>query len=131
MAAQIRFDLTEMNEELTKETDQLLVEVANELVNQLKIEAPVGATGDLRRSFQLFTKGRGRVLLGSRLSYALPVQTGTGPHVADFEALQVWARRVLGSEAAAGPVWRKIAQEGTDANPYMTRAIDNTVDQFR
>ena len=123
-------DLDELERELDTETQRLLLEVANELVNQLKVEAPVGATSDLQRSFQIFRQGSGEIVLGSRLSYADDVQTGRGPHLADFEQIRLWSRRVLGAEAAAGAVWRKIAREGTDANPYVDRAFENTLQQF-
>ena len=66
---------------------------------------PVGATGDLRRSIQIFRTGDGRVVLGTRLPYAEFVVTGTRPHTPPFEPIQVWSRRVLGNESAAGPVW--------------------------
>jgi hypothetical protein len=38
---------------------------------------------------------------------------------------------VLGDESAAGPVWRKIAREGTEPNDYLGRAIDNTLEQYQ
>ena len=124
------FDLDELERELDKETADIVLELANDLVNELKVEAPTGATGDLRRSIQLFQRGDREVLLGTRLGYAAAVNEGTDPHIANFEALQVWARRVLGDEDLAGPVWRKIAREGTNANPYVDRAIDNAVRDF-
>jgi hypothetical protein len=130
-SGRITFDLDELEAELTEETRAILVEVGNELVNNLKVEAPVGATGDLRRSFQIFRRGQNEVVLGSRLDYAKAVNDGRGPHTPDFEAIQVWARRKLGSEAAAGPVWRHIAREGTEPNPYIDRAVDATLDSFR
>jgi len=124
------FDLDELEGELGDETARILEDVANTLVNELKREAPVGATADLQRSFQIFRRRDGEIVLGSRLGYAEDVQQGRGPHLADFEQLQVWARRKLGDESLAGPVWRKIAAEGTNANPYVDRAMDNTLAKF-
>lgn len=124
-------DVREFGEGLEQATDQLLLEIGNELVNQLKVESPVGATGDLQRSWQIFQVKPGVVVVGSNIGYALDVQTGTEPHTPDFDQIQAWARRKLGDESAAGPVYRKIQQEGTDANPYITRAIENTVERFR
>lgn len=124
-------------EELAGEVEgnvfDFLLEVANELVNQLKMEAPVGATGDLRRSFQILQKGPRSIVVGTRLDYALFVQEGTGPidnPPPPFAPFKVWARRKLGAEHLAGPVWMKIRQEGVDANPYVDRAIDNTRAKF-
>lgn len=123
----VRFDLRELEQDLGAEVNAFLQEFANELVNQLKQEAPVGATGDLRRSIQIFTTGDGAVYLGTRINYAMDVWKGTDPHIADFDGIKVWARRVLGSEAAAGPVWRHIAQEGTEANDFVGRSIDQAI----
>lgn len=128
----VRLDLNELRDELDAEAEQLVFELANELVNQLKIEAPSGATGDLRRSFQIFRKGDGVVWLGTRIPYALFVQEGTGPidnPPPPFEPFQIWARRKLGDESAAGGVWHKVRTEGIDANPYMDRAIQNAIDR--
>lgn len=126
----ITLDLTGFEEDLDEEVGDILFDIGSELVNQLQIEAPTGASGDLQTSFQIFRRTNRSVYLGSRLPYALFVQTGTRPHTPPFAPFQVWARRVLGDEDAAGAVWQKIREEGTDANPYMTRAFENTLDRF-
>jgi len=124
------FDLDELERELDAETREIVLELANDIVNEMKVEAPVGATGDLRRSIQIFQRDDDSVLLGTRLAYASAVNEGTEPHTPPFEPIQVWARRVLGDESAAGAVWQSIREEGTDANPYVERAIDNAVRGF-
>jgi len=68
------------------------------------------------------------VFLGTRLSYAQYVWKGTEPHTPPFQPIQVWARRKLGDEAAAGPVWQSIRQEGTDPNPFVERSIEQAID---
>lgn len=130
----VRLDLNELERELGEAASQVALEVASELVNNLKIEAPTGATGSLQESFQIFRTGDGVVWLGTRVPYARGVWKGKPPHTPEFDAIEVWARRKLGDESAAGPVWRKIAREGTEANPFVERAIENTVQrvgQFR
>jgi hypothetical protein len=103
----VRLDVAELRRELGDEVDGFIMDLANEIINEMKREAPVGATGDLRRSIQLFpASDQGVVYLGTRIGYAEDVWKGTDPHIADFEAITVWARRKLGSEAAAGPVPR-------------------------
>ena len=129
--ARLVVDLDQVEQDLGAEVQALLLDVANTFVNNLRREAPTGATGDLRRSMQIFRTGDGRVVLGSRIGYAMDVQEGTGPHTPDFDQIQVWARRKLGDEAAAGPVWRKIAREGTDANRYVDRAMEATIQEFQ
>jgi len=124
------FDLDELERDLDAETARILEDIANTLVNEMKKEAPVGATADLQRSIQIFRRSSGEIVLGSRLDYAEFVQTGTRPHAAPFEPIQIWARRKLGDESAAWPVWQKIRQEGTDANPYVDRAFENTLRKF-
>lgn len=130
----IRLDLEELERELGAAAQEVLLEVANELVNQLQMEAPVGATGRLQNSFQIFRTSDGVVWLGTRVPYAEGVWKGKPPHTPDFDAIEVWSRRKLGDESAAGPVYRKIQREGTDPNDYVGRAIDNTLErigQFR
>jgi len=123
----IRLDLRELERDLGGEVQDFLKEFSVELVNQLKDEAPVGATGDLRRSFQIFREQPGVFWLGTRISYAYDVWKGAPPHSPDFEDIKVWARRVLNDESAAGPVHQKIEQEGTEPNDYVGRAVDSAV----
>jgi len=124
------FDAEDADAELTAETRRIIVEVANTLVNELKQEAPTGATGDLRRSFQVFRVSENVVWLGSRLGYSQYVNDGTEPHTPPFEPIQRWARRKLGDESAAGPIWNKIREEGTEPSNYMDRAFENTLQEF-
>jgi len=126
----VRFNLRELNRELEGEIQSFLREFANELTNQLKAEAPVGATGDLRRSIQIFQTQPGVIWLGTRLEYAMHVWKGTPPHTPPFDPIEVWARRVIGDESAAGPVWQSIREEGTEPNDFVGRAVGNAVDQL-
>jgi len=73
--ARITLDLSELDEEVATQ----LLEIGNRLVEHLREEAPIGATGDLQRSAQIFRASDGRVVLGSRIQYADDVQYGTGP----------------------------------------------------
>lgn len=130
----VRLDLQELESELDRAAADIILDVANELVNQLQIEASVGATGSLQNSFQIFRSDDGVVWLGTRVPYARGVWKGRPPHTPDFDAIEVWARRKLGDESAAGPVFRKIQREGTEPNDFVGRAIDNTLQrtgQFR
>ena len=126
----VTIDVDAFEAETRAEVDALLLEVANSLVNNLKREAPTGATGDLQRDIGIWRQESGRIVLGTRLPYAKFVNEGTGPHTPPFDAIQVWARRKLNDESAAGPVFQKIKQEGTDANPFVSRAMDATLQEF-
>lgn len=125
----IRFDMNELEDELGHAAAEVIKEIAVELSNQLYIESPVGATGRLENSWQIFRTEEDVVWMGTRVPYAYGVWKGKPPHMADFDAIKVWARRKLGDESAAGPVWRKIAKEGTEPDDYLGRAIDNTLDR--
>jgi len=125
----VTFDIAQLEDELGQAAAQIAEDIAVELANQLRVEAPVGATGRLQESFQLFRREDGVVFLGTRVPYARGVWKGTPPHTPDFEGLKVWARRKLGDESAAGPVFRKIQQEGTEPNDFVGRAIDNAFER--
>jgi len=88
-------------------------------------EAPSGATNTLKHSgVQPTWQGENTLVWGFTAPYADDVEFGTDPHIADLDALRVWARRVLGSEAAAGAVWRKIAAEGTPAQRFAKEGVE-------
>lgn len=125
----VRLDLRQLEQELDRAAAEVAEEFAVELANQLRVEAPVGATGRLQESFQLFRREDGVVFLGTRVPYARGVWKGRPPHTPDFDAIQVWARRVIGDESAAGPVYKKIQQEGTEPNDFVGRAVDNALER--
>jgi len=124
----VRLDLPQLRAELGDAADEILLEVGNILVEELKIESPTH-TGSLQQSFQIFRSEDGVVWLGTRIPYARGVWKGTPPHTPDFDDIQAWARRKLNDESAAGPVFRKIQEEGTDPNPFVDRAVDNTMER--
>ena len=126
----LRLDLRELEGKLDAAVQEVILEFANELVNQLQIEAPVGATGRLQESFQIFRTGDGVVWLGTRVPYAQGVWKGKPPHTPNWTSIKRWARRKLDDESAAGPVFRSIQQNGTAPNPFVDEAIDNTMDRL-
>lgn len=82
-------------------------------------------TGQLQQSGQPPQERQdGVVEWGYVADYAADVERGTPPHLAPFDAIRGWARRVIGSEAAAGPVWRSIAKHGTDPQPFVEPGAD-------
>jgi len=129
--SRIVINLDELEKELGKETRDILLDLSSDIINELKRNAPTGATGDLQRSYQIFYRSDSEIVLGSNISYASFVDTGTAPHTPPFAPIQKWARRVLNDESAAGAVWQKIRQEGTDPNPYIDESIDAAIDNLR
>lgn len=63
-------------------------------------------------------------LVGTAVEYGPWVEFGTGPHWPPLAPLKEWARLVLGDESAAYAIALKIAQKGTDAQPYLRPALD-------
>jgi hypothetical protein len=61
---------------------------------------------------------------GWRADHAEPVEFGSQPHWTSVENLKKWARRVLGDESAAYAVQKKIAEKGTEAQPFARPARD-------
>lgn len=90
-------------------------------------------TGDLRFSGVAPEWTGEAVVWGYTAPHADDVERGTPPHHVPVEDLRTWARRVLGNEDLAGPVSDKIAEEGTDPQPFvepgvtrMQRRLDQT-----
>jgi hypothetical protein len=131
MAGRFVINLDELERELGSETRDILLDLSNDIINELKRNSPRGATGDLARSWSIFFRGDSEVVLGSNISYASYVDTGTAPHTPPFAPIQKWARRKLGDESAAWPVWQKIREEGTDPNPYIDESIETAIDNLR
>jgi hypothetical protein len=131
----VRLDLSELSDELEGATQEVLRDVASELVNRLKDEAPVGATGDLQRLTQIYQEQPGRVII-TMPEHARFVQEATDPPAAGrsipFGPIELWTRRKLGGdEDTAWAVWQKLMTEGTDADPFVTRALEQTKRQFQ
>lgn len=76
------------------------------------------AFGDLKESGSL-NQGDGVAGFGYDADHAPWVEGGTGPHYPPIEPLKEWAGLVLGDRSAAWAVQEKIAQEGTDPQPFM------------
>lgn len=89
---------------------------------EAKLEAPVGVTGHLRsRMGKQITPFRG--VIGPTVEYGLFVHEGTSPHWTSVKNLEKWANK-KGINPFA--LQRSIARKGTKANPFMTRAVDQS-----
>lgn len=88
-------------------------------------KTPVGATGSLQNSAYEPTWSGDTIHFGWREEYAAAVNDGARPHWIPLHAmdgLKKWSRRVLGSEEAAWAVRQKIAEVGTEAQPFADEA---------
>jgi len=113
-------------------TRKYLLDGAQVGFNKAREEAPVGATGFLQGQAMQEPKvdSDGSVWWGNLAEYAEDVEEGTDPHLANFEAIKRWARRVIGIEGLAGAVWRKIAKEGTDPQPFIEPGVEASEQWF-
>lgn len=116
-------------QEAEDKVDAFLREVAIELSNELKLEAPVNR-GSLRQSIKVVNAEKGSYIVAVKAPHALPIQRGTDAFTPPLTPLKRWGRRKLGSESAGAAVWQKIRQEGIEANNYATRAVENLEDKY-
>lgn len=90
---------------------------------------PYGATGELQRGMHEpeVEPSSGNVVWGSSAPHTLPVEYGSVPHwipLSAMDGLKRWARLVLGDEDAAWAVRQKIAQHGTQPQPFIRPGVE-------
>lgn len=104
---------------LKKRTQQFLVRALERGVALAREETPSGATSALRGTIDreiVDLGGASANFTGDvvwRQPYGIFVDLGTRPHIPPIGPLLLWARRVLGDEAAAYPIQKAIAKRGT------------------
>ncbi len=128
-----KISISKAKKEIGQKVDDFIKDLAIDLSNEMKREAPVN-TGRLRNSIQVQKHGDGYIV-GPQVNYAGDVQFGTDPHHVDLEKLEFWVRRKFnmsepGSWAAAQGVQDSIEEDGTEANPFISRAIENLEDRY-
>jgi len=114
---------------LAQEVGQGMTSVGEFIATDAREEAPVDR-GILRGSiFTDIHPGQGDVLIqgivstGKQAPYAEDVEKGTPPHwIKDIDGLKGYAVRHGMRAGAAYAIRRKIAREGTKAQPYMRPA---------
>ncbi len=83
-------------------------------------------TGLLSSTIKLFPSQPGATsyTLADGVEYGIDLEYGTSPHYVSGKHLESWAKRVLGNKGAAFAVAKKIAQKGTEAQPFFRPALD-------
>lgn len=132
MSYTVHFDDTQVKEMLAKAPDEtkatvrrILEKSGIETMAEMRIQAPVGVTGDLRRTTHYIFEGSASVVIEPTAQYAKYVETGTRPHwtsVKEGTPLYKWAMQKGISPYA---VQRSIAQKGTKAHPFIRPTYDN------
>lgn len=128
MSFELEID-SKARQEIEGSIDDFLRDIAIDLSNELKLEAPVDR-GSLRQSIQVMPQEKGRYVVAVKSPHALPIQMGTKPFTPPFEPLASWGERTLNSRSIGAAVWQKIRQEGIDENPYVTRALNNLESKY-
>lgn len=104
---------------------QLLEKAGIDVMAEMRREAPVGVTGDLRRTTHYVFQGDMAVVVEPTANYAEDVEKGTSPHWVAVEGkdspLARWA-----AQKGINPyaVQRSIAKKGTKAHPFIQPTYD-------
>ncbi len=106
-----------------------MIEAGALLEREIRERTPKGAYGLLRSSVTAEPYGD-KILVGTPLEYAEPVEYGTRPHWAPLEPIEFWAERKLGDIAIGRKVWYSIAHKGTRAALMFTRGLAAASDKI-
>ncbi len=123
----IKFSVSsKINKEETIEKTKLVLFHSMVKMHELATSnAPVNM-GTLRASIKIFPSqpGARSYVLADGVDYGIHVEYGTSPHYVSAKHLLRWAKLKLGDENAAYAVAKKIAQKGTEAQPFFRPALD-------
>ncbi len=126
----LEVDVSKVEEPIKLKVKGQLEDIARELVNEMKIEAPTD-TGRLKQSIQIIGSAEDKLYVGTSVKYAAYIQFGTRPHYPPIQPLKKWVRRKLNAEeSVAYAVQRKIGAKGTEPNPFVDRAIEKVRRKF-
>ncbi len=126
----IKLRKNKIKREIDKNIEDFIRDITITLRNELKKEAPV-YRGELRQGIHVLNISADGSAVGIKAPYAAAIQNGTKPFYPPIEPLKKWVRRKLGAEeSVAYAVQQKIGEEGIDANPFITRAINNLKNKY-
>lgn len=91
---------------------------------------PISDTGDLALSIKVINDGKGQYRVVATAPHAKAVEHGSLPHVVPLQALIDWLSRKFGANeknaiAGAKAVQKKIAEKGTEAQPFVEPAVED------
>lgn len=121
--------LSEMKAMLSRAPEVAIKHVNSAIVGALtaveisaKKQAPIGLTKKLHNNWSKITRPlEGR--LTSQMPYASAVQFGTPPHKVPYDEIAPWA---ISKGISPYAVMHSIAKKGTKANPFFTRAMQES-----
>lgn len=122
--------LTELPSVVGRHLREAAEDIGQRIRGEAAQRAPVD-TGQLASSIEAVVQATGTAVVGVRVGSNLPQapaqEFGTDPHFPPPDALRDWARRVLGTEDAAFAVARSISETGTEAQPFLEPAFEDTL----
>lgn len=104
-------------------------ETSKDVQNEARKLAPIDL-GELKNRINYTIKVTSKEIVGTVLSaahYSAYVEFGTRPHMPPYNALRGWSER---HGIPTGAVVRKIAREGTPAQPFMNPAAESARGSF-
>lgn len=106
--------------EQTQATIKELLNVSGTVtMGLMRMNAPAGATGDLRRGIRYYFKDSETVAVEPVASYATSVEKGSAPHWVSAKAGTSLWRWATQKGIPVYAVQRSIAKKGTKAHPFM------------
>ena len=102
-----------------------LNQISMSIKQKAKENAPVAFGGLKQGISHTVNKSKLEGIVWSKKNYGIFVERGTRPHFPPITPIKKWTARVLHnpSPAVAWAVARKIAREGTEAQPFMQPAL--------
>ena len=135
--AEVKINVYAKNRFLNRTVRPYLRKKAEEIVDEARRRAPVGATGELENSFMIFDGPNGGVQIRNTAAHAGYVHQGTGPQANPPRAAYYPKLRrrglILWSESKgldAGSVARGIAVKGTAPNPFLEEALQTVLARY-
>lgn len=117
--------------EYSKNVHDEMINCGRALDVGVKAGAPVGATGNLRRSINFKSFGTGAdtyLIFGAGATYAPFVEEGTSPHYPPISALMRWAKQ-RGINPYA--LQKAIGKHGTKKHPFFWKPVEAVLSAWR
>lgn len=134
---EVKVNLIAFNRFLNRTVQPYLRARAEEIADEARRTAPVGATGELKNSIRVVTGARGEVSVKVEAPYVVYVAKGTGPQATPprepyypklrRRGLILWSdNKNLNAHAVA----YGIAQHGTPSNPFFEEAVQKILSRY-
>jgi hypothetical protein len=128
-------ELREALEDLTDALEDELASAGDDIAARMRGTADEAAPvdeGRLSSSIEGFAEVVGgtllKIVIGTNLDYAQPLEEGTDPFFPPPSALRGWAGRVLGDEDLAYPVARSIAETGIEEHRFLRSGLYDNIE---